>query len=263
MAALLIDLDGVVYQGSEPIAGAIRALRAIESRRVPHMFVTNTTSKPRSAIVANLRTLGLRVAAERILTPPVAAVRWLAAHAHGPALMFVPAATRGDFAGIDQVEPGDAGPIRSVVVGDLADEWSFERINQAFRALMREDSPAFVALGLTRYWRTQRGLQLDVGPFVKALEYATGREAVVLGKPSRAFFETALDALGSAAGDTIMIGDDVIGDVGGAQRAGLRGVLVRTGKFRPEDLDGAVNPDAVVDSIAALPERLTALFAER
>jgi phospholysine phosphohistidine inorganic pyrophosphate phosphatase len=261
MAALLIDLDGVVYLGDEPIPGAVDALRTLAARGVPHLFVTNTTSKPRAAIVEHLHRLGIDVAADRILTPPIAALRWLERHTPGPAMMFVPEVTRRDFDGIECVEPGHDRDVQSVVVGDLAADWSFDRINQAFRALMREHEPAFVALGLTRYWRTQRGLQLDVGPFVKALEYATGRQAHVLGKPSRTFFETALDVLGSTAETTLMIGDDVIGDVGGAQRAGLRGALVRTGKFRPTDLDGEVTPDLVLDSLGALPERLPELFA--
>ena len=263
MGALLIDLDGVVYLGDEPIPGAVDALRILAARDVPHLFVTNPTSKPRASIVAHLRGHGVDVAADRILTPPVAALRWLERHAPGPAMMFVPEVTHCDFDAIERVAPGDQREIASVVVGDLATDWSFARINQAFRALMREDAPAFVALGLTRYWRTKDGLQLDVGPFVKALEYATGREPVVLGKPSAAFFETALDVLGSEPDETVMIGDDVIGDVGGAQRAGLRGALVRTGKFRPADLEGAVKPDFVLDSLASVPDQLAEIFERR
>jgi HAD superfamily hydrolase (TIGR01458 family) len=111
-----------------------------------------------------------------------------------------------------------------------------------------------VALGMTRYWRAADGLRLDVAPFVKALEHATGAEAVVLGKPAPAFYETALDAIGCGPAEAVMIGDDVVGDVGGAQRVGVRGLLVRTGKFRPADLSGEIRPDAVLQSIGALPE---------
>jgi HAD superfamily hydrolase (TIGR01458 family) len=254
--SMLIDLDGVVYEGDEPVAGSIDALGTLARKRVPYLFVTNTTSRPRAAIATQLRALGLDVPATRILTPPVAARAWLDRHAPGPALLLVPPATWADFNGISTATPDPDQEIRSVVVGDLAEDWTFRRLNEAFRALMREVPPAFVALGMTRYWRTSDGLQLDAGPFVKALEFATGRTATVLGKPSPAFFATALELLGARAGDTSMIGDDIVGDIDGAQRAGLRGVLVRTGKFRPVDLDGSIRPDAVIDSLAALPGHL-------
>jgi HAD superfamily hydrolase (TIGR01458 family) len=106
---------------------------------------------------------------------------------------------------------------------------------------------------MTRYWRAEDGLRLDVGAFVRALEYAAGRTAVVVGKPDPAFYATAVDALGLEAGQVVMVGDDIRNDVEGAQRAGLTGVLVRTGKFSASDLTAEISPDAVLDSIADLP----------
>jgi HAD superfamily hydrolase (TIGR01458 family) len=256
MSALLIDLDGVVYQGNAAVPGAPEVLQELARRRVPHLFVTNTTSQPRAAIVEKLAGFGIGVPAERILTPPVAAVRWLERHANGAALLCVPEATRADFSELEIAESAEVAAIGSVVIGDLATEWTFERLNATFRVLMRPERPRCIALGLTRYWRTPRGLQLDVGPFVKALEYATGREAVVLGKPSCDFFTTALDLLGARPEDTMMIGDDIVGDIDGAQRAGLRGVLVRTGKFRAADLEGRIQPDLVLDSLAHVTDHL-------
>ncbi|MEJ2137830.1 MAG: HAD-IA family hydrolase, partial [Gammaproteobacteria bacterium] len=110
------------------------------------------------------------------------------------------------------------------------------------------------ALGMTRYWKAADGFRLDVAPFVKALEYAADCEAVVLGKPSADFFAIALRAIGCERGETLMIGDDISGDVSGAQKAGLKAALVRTGKFRERDLHGRVRPDAGLSSIADLPE---------
>ena len=118
---------------------------------------------------------------------------------------------------------------------------------------MSDAAPPLVALGLTRYWRAEDGLRLDAGPFVRALEYAAGRTAVVLGKPDPAFYHSAVEDLDLEPDQVVMVGDDVRSDVEGAQRAGLTGVLVRTGKFSPSDLDGGVSPDAVLDSIADLP----------
>lgn len=253
MRALLIDLDGVLYEGSQAIAGAADAVAWLAERGIPHLFVTNTTSRPRGAIVAKLEGFGIHTAEASIVTPPVAARAWLAQHVAGPVALFVPAATRGDFDGIAELDAAATAGAAAVVLGDLGESWTFAELNRAFTLLMAEPAPALVALGLTRYWKTPAGLQLDVGPFVKALEYASARDAVVLGKPSPAFFESALAALGCDAQGVAMIGDDIVGDVQGAQRAGIRGVLVRTGKFRPQDLDGDVRPDAVLGSIAELP----------
>jgi ribonucleotide monophosphatase NagD (HAD superfamily) len=121
---------------------------------------------------------------------------------------------------------------------------------------MREPSPRLVALGMTRYWHAPGGLQLDTAPFVAALAHASGVEPVVLGKPAPEFFAAALAQLGVAASAAMMIGDDIRADIGGAQAAGLAGILVRTGKFRPADLRGSIVPDLVIGSIAELPLKL-------
>jgi ribonucleotide monophosphatase NagD (HAD superfamily) len=106
---------------------------------------------------------------------------------------------------------------------------------------------------MTRYWMAADGISLDVAPFVAALEHATGRKALVFGKPAERFFLAAAAELRAAPDEVLMVGDDVHADVGGAQAAGLRGALVRTGKFRPSDLEGEVRPDVVFDSVADLP----------
>jgi ribonucleotide monophosphatase NagD (HAD superfamily) len=118
---------------------------------------------------------------------------------------------------------------------------------------MTEPRPRLVALGMTRYWHAGDGLRLDVAPFVVALEYASGVEPIVLGKPAMPFFEMALAELGTPAKETWMIGDDIRGDIGGCQNSGLRGVLVQTGKYRQGDLEQGIRPDAVLGSIAELP----------
>jgi len=110
-----------------------------------------------------------------------------------------------------------------------------------------------VALGMTRYWRAEDGLRLDAGAFVRALEYAAGRTAVVVGKPDPTFYGAAVDTLHVPADQVVMIGDDIHTDIESAQRAGLTGVLVRTGKFSASDLSGGVSPETVLDSVADLP----------
>ncbi len=254
MTALLIDLDGVLYEADEPVAGAAAAIQWLGENGVPHLFLTNTTSRPRRAIVEKLAAMDVDATEDHILTPPVAAAQWLSANVPGPASLFIAPATVEEFASLELAQASDT-VAASVVVGDYGDRWSFAELNRAFRLLMNEPRPTLVALGMTRYWHAEDGLRLDTAPFVKALAHASGVEPVVLGKPARPFFEAALAILDVAPAEALMIGDDIQGDIGGAQAAGIAGALVRTGKFRPQDLEGDIRPAFVLDSVADLPKR--------
>lgn len=252
MQGILIDLDGVLYIGDTAIDGAMEVLRWIDESAIPHLFVTNTTSRPRRAIVKKLAGMGIAVDAGQVLTPAVAAGYWLQNHVEGPLALFVPEATREEFSSFPQL--AEDTQAAAVILGDMGRDWDFETLNRAFRLLMQTPAPAFVALGMTRYWLTEQGLQLDAGPFVSALEYATGQEATVLGKPARAFYEAAAAMLGISGVDLVMIGDDIQGDVRAAQASGMRAILVKTGKFSDTDLEQGIAPDTVLDSIANLPD---------
>lgn len=254
MNAVLFDLDGVLYEGDRPVEGAAEAVAWFQRTGIPHLFLTNTTSRPRSALVQKLAEHGIRIVESDILTPPVAARDWLSVHVSGKVALFVPAATQAEFAGLPILEDSAEDGAAALIIGDLGDGWTFDTMNRAFRLLMNEPTPALVALGMTRYWRAPGGLQLDVAPFVVALEHATGCRARVLGKPSQDFFEIALRSIGQPAAATIMVGDDIRGDIGAAQDGGIRGVLVQTGKFRAADLTQGIDPHGILDSVAALPE---------
>jgi len=254
MRGVLVDLDGVLYVGDEVVPGATDAVAWLREQDIPHLFLTNTTSRPRSAIVGKLSGFGIEVQEDQILTPALAAAAWLRESAVGRPALFVPNATAAEFADLDPLPTDAEDGAGSVVVGDLGDGWDFATLNRAFRLLMGEPRPTLVALGMTRYWRAPDGLRLDAGAFVRALEYASGATATVMGKPDAAFYTLAVRTLGAAEPEVVMVGDDIRTDVGGAQQAGLTGVLVRTGKFSAADLRGEVTPDAVLDSIADLPE---------
>jgi len=251
--AILFDLDGVLYQKNEAIPGAAETIAWVRSQRIPHLFLTNTTSRPRRVLVEKLHGMGIAVQATDILAPPGAAAKWLQANTNGPVALFVPAATQEEFQGLPWATETTESGVAAVVVGDLGEGWDFATLNRAFRLLMTHPQPAFVALGMTRYWRAADGLRLDTAPFVIALEHAAGTHAVVLGKPAAPFFQTALDLLGMPGVETLMVGDDIRADVDSAQRLGLQGVLVKTGKFQPDDLNQGIEPDPVLDSIATLP----------
>ncbi|MDR1727259.1 MAG: TIGR01458 family HAD-type hydrolase [Acidobacteriota bacterium] len=261
MNGILFDLDGVVYNSETPIAGAAEALARIRERGIPHLFVTNTSSRGREALVEKLGRFGIPTAAEQIVTPCVAAAEWLrtrqAGQAGDSAALFLAPKARADFSGVRCLPEDAESGARFVVVGDMGERWDYRSLNRAFRLLHSDPESVLVALGMTRFWLGEDGLRLDAAPFVAALECATGRRAVVLGKPAASFFGLAVQKLGVPASEVAMVGDDIVTDIGGAKRAGLKAILLRTGKYRPADLDGVADgdrPDAVLDSIRDLPD---------
>ncbi|MEW8428355.1 MAG: TIGR01458 family HAD-type hydrolase [gamma proteobacterium symbiont of Ctena orbiculata] len=254
MNGILFDLDGVFYVGDQAIPGAAETLDWVRQRHIPHCFLTNTSSKSRDALVTKLSRLGLAADARHILTPPVAASSWIGQHLAGSIVLFVPDDTEAGFAQLDLLDRETQEPVAAVVVGDLGDGWDFTTLNQAFRLLMQQPSPRLIALGMTRYWRAPDGLRLDVAPFVHALQHASGITPVVLGKPSVDFYNSALEMIGCEAEQSVMVGDDIRGDIAAAQAAGVRGLLVHTGKFQASDLAVGITPDGHLASIAELPD---------
>jgi len=246
---LLLDIDGVLHVGDEPIAGAIEALGELRAATAGVLLVTNTTSKPRRAIVERLRGMGFDVADDDVITPARMAVRRCRDRGHESVLMMIPDGLREDLA--DLREAGEDEVPGAVVLGDLGPGFTEATLNAAFRALI--GGAELIALQHNRYWRSADGLVLDVGAYSAALEYAAGVEATVVGKPSARFFADALALLGVDAGSALMVGDDVEADVGGALDAGIEAVLVRTGKYREDAVRASgIEPTATIDSIAEL-----------
>jgi HAD superfamily hydrolase (TIGR01458 family) len=245
----LIDLDGTVVEAESLIPGAVPALEWLKSQGIPYRFVTNTTSKPRKAILEKLARLGLPVTADEIFSAPVIAREYLIRNGLTRCYPLIKASLQEDLEGIALV---DQAP-QAVLIGDIGDELTYAKMNVAFRLLL--DGTAFIALARNRYFLGGDGLCLDVGSIVAALEYAVQREALLLGKPAREFFQVAGQSLGILQENIAVIGDDLEADVGGGKEAGSLGILVRTGKFRPEQLEkSSVVPDGILDSIASLPD---------
>lgn len=250
VAGVLIDLDGTVYQGSELIAGAAAAIERLRGAGLPLLFTTNTSRKSRRDIIGSLRSMGLEVGAEEVFSAPVAAAEWLAEQGVRRVQLLLPNSTHDDFT---EFEITAADP-EMVLVGDLGAEFTFERLNAAFRSL--RGGAGLVAVHRNRFWLPEDGPTLDAGPFVAALEYAARVEATLVGKPSAAFFRTAASRTGVALEGLAVVGDDVESDVAGARAAGLLSIQVRTGKFessRQAALLPGERPDQVIDSLADLP----------
>jgi phospholysine phosphohistidine inorganic pyrophosphate phosphatase len=254
-AAYLLDLDGTLYSGDAAIPGAADAVGRLRRDQVPFRLVTNTTSRSRRMLVDRLAGYGLTVGAEEIVTATVAGATLLRARGFSRVAPFVPSAALEDLGGLTLVggtSDRPAGAAEAVVLGDLGERWTYALLQEAFDHLMA--GATLVALSRDRYFRQGERLALDAGPFVAALEYAASMQAEIAGKPSRAFFAAAVSGLNLALDRSIaMVGDDLWSDVEGAQRAGLQGWLVRTGKFREDVLRSAsVRPDRVLESVAVL-----------
>jgi len=246
--ALLIDIAGVISINGEAVPGAAESLKKLRDHGLPLRFVTNTTRKTQRDLVTRLQNQGFELESSDVFSAPVAARNYLEQHQLQPHLLIHPD-LEPQFEGLETDHPN------AVVVGDAGDAFTYENMNRAFRVLSEHGH--LIAMGDNKYFQDEQGLSLDMGPVAHALSYAAGVEPFVVGRPASTFFQQALDDLGVAAEDALMVGDDLEGDVGGAQNAGLRGVLVRTGKYRPEDEDREeIRPDAIVDHFPALVDLL-------
>lgn len=250
----LIDLDGVVYTGGNPVPGAREALMWLSREGYPFRFVSNTTRRSQESISHRLAEMHLDIRPDIIFTPAVAAASLIRTRNYRRVFLLSTGDVHLDFEAAGLVRSWDEADV--VVVGDAGDRFTYEAMNLAFR-LIRAGVP-FLALEKDRSWMDTDGLSLSAGPFVAALEYATGSTAELVGKPSPVFFRTALDSMGLAAGECAMIGDDAYSDVIGAMNVGMAGLLVETGKFRQDILSGMPEvPTAVLHSLADLPAYLS------
>ncbi|RHX91334.1 TIGR01458 family HAD-type hydrolase [Leptospira yasudae] len=245
--AVLVDLDGVLHTGNVLLPGAKDAVSYLQTNRIPHLFLTNTTTKSRKALASFLQRLGLPIEEERILNAPSAAREYVRETGNPKTFFVMNEGARNDLEGI----PHETKHPEAVLIGDIGKEWSYAVLNDLFQKV--KHGARLIALHKGKYWQTEEGLQLDIGAFVAGLEYATGVKAEIIGKPSPAFFNAALKILSAEASSTILIGDDLDSDVGGAQACGIGGILVQTGKYRNGILQNSnIRPDGVWENIGSL-----------
>lgn len=255
---VLLDMDGVLtaaWNGAEPdrpIAGAAASLEWLRRAGLPFRVLTNTTSQSRRALAGLLRRSGMDVADGEVLTATLAAAAHLRRRHPGARVLVLGDAIAEDLSGVDLVGPDEDPQV--VLLSGVNDRLTFDLLNHAFRAMLA--GAAFVAAHRNLSWVTAEGECLDSGVLLPGLEAAVGRPAAVTGKPAPEFFRSGLDALDLPPSQVVMVGDDVRTDVLAAQALGMTGVLVRTGKFRPEAVEAAAaegRPDHVLDSVAGLP----------
>lgn len=237
--AILFDISGVLHVDNQAVSGAVETIAKLRQDAVPMRFVTNTSRSTCQAVMQKLRQMGFEVAASEIFTAPLALKLRCQQRDLRPYCLIHPDLAP-EFADLDQSEPD------AVVIADAAEGFDYQHLNRAFSLLMQ--GAPLLGIGLNRYFKKDGELQLDAGPFIRALEYAADTRADILGKPAAGFFQAAVDSLGCDKSEVLMIGDDVESDVIGAMEAGLRACLVRTGKFLPGD-ENKAGKAAVADSV--------------
>ena len=254
MAAILLDVDGVLHVSGEPIPGAVDAVRQLRAAGHRVRFVTNSTTMSRKQLGDVLRGMGFVLDDDELQTTGSVAARVLKGKR---VLALTMPGILDDLEGLELIGMN----ADAVLVGgcDEGEEpgrvFSYLNLNRAF--LEFEAGAELYCLHKNRWWQTVDGPKLDAGAFVAGLEYASGAEATVLGKPSPEYFAAALEAIDADPELAWMVGDDIEGDVVGAQRHGMRTVLVRTGKFRPDEVEqSGVVPDGIISSVAQLPDWL-------
>lgn len=193
IGAVLIDIDGVLHVGDRPVEGAGRALRELDRRGIPYRSVSSTTRSSRRSVAQRLHRLGYEIPEPWIVTAPAAAAVDLRESGRTRCCLLTTPDARADLEenGISAVDGG----ADAVVVGGAGGALTCERLNRAFRLLM--EGAGLIALEKDRYWMEGDGPMLSAGPVVAAVEYAAGIEAEVIGKPSPAFFQRALQDIGA------------------------------------------------------------------
>jgi HAD superfamily hydrolase (TIGR01458 family) len=230
-------------------------LNGLRESGYPFRFLTNTTMKSRAALVAKLSRMGIHAEHKEMFSTAVVAARWLASEGVTRIQLLVHDDAHEDFGNFEITHEGP----EAVVVGDLGKAFTFDLLNSAFLSI--RSGARLVALQKNRFWQTVNGPALDAGAYVAALEYAAETEAVLVGKPNRAYFEMAVEDMDIPASRVVMIGDDVHTDILGASAVGAKTILVKTGKYHLDaDKPPPVEPDWVLDSIADLPRWIKGRF---
>ncbi len=248
----IFDIDGTLHTDGELVNGSIELIQQLRQANYMIRFMTNTTTKSQHMLLAQLQDLGIDVVDEEILSAPEASRTFLRQEqsAMGRKIRLWAVVSDHIKADFNEFEHSSERP-DFVVIGDIGEDWSIDLLNQIFRCLNR--GAKLIALHKNKFWQTRQGLKVDIGLFIAGLEYIASQSALVIGKPTIAFFQQVLASAQCDADEAVLIGDDIDSDVGGAQRLDIFSVLVKTGKYRAEyHAESTIKPDLVIDSVADL-----------
>ncbi len=251
---ILLDMGGVLYVGEKPIERAVETLNLLREN-FSLRFLTNTTRKAPKSVIEKMNKMGFSIKEEELFTA-LSAMKSKIEQKRAKTFPILTDEAKEYFKDFIVKENEKAN---FVIIGDAGENFTYSTLNEAFRKIIY-DNASILAAAINRYFKDDDGkLSMDAGGFVKALEYASEKEALIVGKPSKEFFLSAVKSMNLDPKEVIMVGDDIENDIKGAQNAGIKAILVKTGKFRPQDLNKGIKPDAVIEDISHLPSLLQKL----
>ena len=249
--ALLIDLEGVVYQEGKEIPGSISFIQYLDKINFPYLFLTNTTTMTRKNIAKKLINLGLNTKPKKIITPLIAAQNYLKKNHLSNIALYCNKRCWTEFKDFEiNFQSPDA-----VIIGDLYKKFTWHKLNEIFHVSL--NSKKLVAFHKNKIGTREGKVALDLGPFVKALEYALDKDFILMGKPNKLFFQAAVDQLNINKKEILMIGDDILVDIGGAKDLNLQTCLVKTGKYGKQLNPNSIKPLYLLKKLSAVKSILS------
>ncbi|NUM36018.1 MAG: TIGR01458 family HAD-type hydrolase [Candidatus Brocadiae bacterium] len=241
----LFDLNGVLHIENSLIPGADKTIQCLKEKNIPYRFLTNTSTKSTETLYRKLNSMGLSVEKSDIFSSPRATLAYLKKLGKPRCLLVLAEDVKKDF---EEFPTSDVAP-DFIVIGDIGEAWNYALLNKIFRMVM--SGAQIIALHKDKYWQVEDGLKMDIGAFVTGLEYSTGKQAIIMGKPSLSYFNMAIQDIGLKSEEIAMVGDDIEIDIGGAKRAGLKTILVKTGKYRESLVaSSGILPDLILPCAA-------------
>lgn len=252
----LIDIDGVLYHGDRMIEGACDAISYLDKNMFPYVLVTNTSRMPKQMLVRKLETFGFKVDKRRLLTALSATIDYIKLQKDkAKCYLIAPDKIDSDFKAAGITTTRKEEPVDFVVLG-YDTRTNFEILDSAFRLI--KNGAELVAVHKDKDFPGKPRRNIGLGAFVKGLEYSTDKEAIIIGKPSRNFFELGLKQISASAKETAIVGDSLTGDIIGAKNVGLKTIMVKTGVFNEKELsESKIKPDYLINSIRDLPNLLS------
>jgi 4-nitrophenyl phosphatase len=263
---LLIDGDGVLWRGSEPMRGINRFFDIVQERGIAWGLLTNNATKPREHLVERLVSYGVDASVEHIFTSATVTAEYMREHYPPGTAVFIVGEVGVVQALRDAgftVYTGEEMPREEVVavIAGLDRQVTYQKLRIATLLVRSLDVP-LIATNPDKTFPAKEGIVPGAGSIIAALEAASGREALVMGKPSPVMYQVAMQQLGGDLLSTVMVGDRFDTDIAGAQLLGLGTVLVLSGVTAPEEAERSeVRPDLILNDIGDLAEELERVTA--
>lgn len=254
IAGILCDIDGTLYFKGEPIPDAIETVSYLKEKGIKILFFTNTDSKSPQTIYNILKDFGFPIREEEIFSPIIALKNFLAKHHSKKLFLVTTKEVAREFQEYEII--GENGTPDFVIIADFQDDWNVKRLNRAFQYVL-QGATLLGTQGNIFYLGRDGNPVIDTGSFVQMIAFATKTKATIFGKPSKEYFEQALDLIDVPNEKVVVIGDDYESDIQGAFNAGIRAILVKTGKGKYYHVgDAKKSPDIIIPSFSSLKEYL-------